>query len=241
MLRQVLKAEQMKLKHSPIWLAFIVIPIISALMGTFNYAMNIDILQSEWYSLWTQHTIFYCYLCFPALVGVYCSYSCRLEHMQNNWKSLLAEPVKLGTLYAAKFLSIIKILIATQLLVGILFFISGKVVGLTSTVPKEVFVWLLYGILSGSVIIALQLGISLKIKSFALPIAVALVGGIAGLVARANGMGLIFPYALFPIGMCANSPDTGLECGMGIFLISCLVFMVIFSFMGIRILKRCAE
>lgn len=49
------------MRHSPVWLAFLLIPIIPAFMGTFNYLNNFRVLENAWYSLWTQHTIFTCY------------------------------------------------------------------------------------------------------------------------------------------------------------------------------------
>lgn len=238
MLKRTLEAEKLKLKHSPIWLAFIIIPVISAFMGTFNYVMNTDVLTNEWYSLWTQHTLFYCSLCFPALIGVYCSYICRLEHLQNNWKSLLAEPIKVSIIYMAKFLTVMKILVANQILIGGIFFISGKIVGLGGMLPIDILLWLGYGTLAGGVIVALQLGISIVIKSFAIPVVIALIGGIIGILARANGVGLIFPYALFQVGMCANSPETGLECNVEGFLVMCVIFMIGFGMISVRRLKR---
>ena len=76
MFYNILKAEKLKLHNSPIWLAFLIIPCISAFMGTFNYVNNTSILTEQWYSLWTQHTLFYCYFCFPALIGF---------HRWNSW------------------------------------------------------------------------------------------------------------------------------------------------------------
>ena len=88
-----IKAEQIKLKRSPVWLAFFILPIISAFFGTFNYMANLELLKSKWYSLWSQHTLFLCYVFMPALIGTYCSYLWRLEHMRNNWNSFLTVPV----------------------------------------------------------------------------------------------------------------------------------------------------
>jgi len=65
MLFKTIMAEQIKLRHSPVWLAFIILPVLSAVMGTFNYLQNIGILQDQWYSLWTQHTLFLCYFFLP--------------------------------------------------------------------------------------------------------------------------------------------------------------------------------
>ena len=54
MLRLCVKAENKKLRHSVIWAACILIPIIPAIMGTFNYQQNLGILTGKWYSLWSQ-------------------------------------------------------------------------------------------------------------------------------------------------------------------------------------------
>ena len=44
--------------------AVFVMPLISASYGTFNYLQNLEILHERWYSLWTQHTLFYSMLFF---------------------------------------------------------------------------------------------------------------------------------------------------------------------------------
>lgn len=59
MLLRCIISERIKLKHSVIFPACIIIPVIPAVMGTFNYLQNISILTDEWYSLWTQATLFY--------------------------------------------------------------------------------------------------------------------------------------------------------------------------------------
>ena len=92
MIFKMLKAERMKLKRSPVWIAFIIMPIIPALLGTINYLGNIEILQSEWYSLWTQHTLFTCYFFLPIMIGVYCSYIMHQEEANRNWNNVLTLP-----------------------------------------------------------------------------------------------------------------------------------------------------
>lgn len=93
MLTRCILAERKKLRHSLILPACILIPIIPAIMGTFNYLQNLGILKSEWYSLWTQHTLFYASFFFAPLIGLYCSYLWRLEHRNNNWNSIMTAPV----------------------------------------------------------------------------------------------------------------------------------------------------
>ena len=50
MLIHCIKAENLKLKHSCIWLACLIIPCIPAVMGVFNYLQNLELLKSGWYS-----------------------------------------------------------------------------------------------------------------------------------------------------------------------------------------------
>lgn len=59
MLYDCIRAEKMKWKRAPFRLLFFLIPIFPAIIGTINYSQNIGILTEGWYSLWTQHTLFY--------------------------------------------------------------------------------------------------------------------------------------------------------------------------------------
>lgn len=238
MFLRTLKAEQMKLHKSPIWIPFFIIPCISAFMGTFNYLGNKDILTKEWYSLWTQHTIFYCYFCLPALIGVYCAYLCRLENINNNWNSILTSPVSIKSIYFSKFIIVMKMLFFTQIFEGILFYISGKFVGFTTAIPSEMLLWLLWGLCAGSAIVSIQLALSIIIKSFAVPIGLSLLGGFLGVAAIAKGVGLYFPYSLFSIGMCANNPSANMGYSTTSFMISCILFVIIFSELGIKNLEQ---
>lgn len=89
---QVLRAEAVKLRRAPIWVAYAALPLIAAVIGTFNYQQNLDVLMPGWESLWTQHTLFE--LCFflPALVGAGSSWLMRLEYAGDNWNQVLASP-----------------------------------------------------------------------------------------------------------------------------------------------------
>ena len=53
MLLRSIRAELMKCRRSPVWLAFVVLPLFPAILGTVNYLGNLEVLESQWYSLWT--------------------------------------------------------------------------------------------------------------------------------------------------------------------------------------------
>ncbi len=222
---RTLRAEQMKLRHSPVWLAFVFLPILPAIMGTFNYVQNAGILEEQWYSLWTQHTLFLCYFFLPALIGVYCSWLCRLEHLNHNWNTVMTAPVRVAYAYLAKLTMASGIVLLTQGWIGVLFVISGKLCGLDAPIPPELPEWLLCGAVGGIVLCALQLCVSLVIRSFAIPVGIALMGGIAGLAAMAKGYGVWFPYSLLCLGMRANHPGGPMQASPEQFFLNSFLFL----------------
>lgn len=231
-------AESIKLKHSPVWLVFLILPVIPAIMGTFNYIQNIGILNSQWYSLWTQHTIFTCYFFMPSIIGIYCSYLWRLEHTNHNWNAAMTAPVPIRFIYLSKLLVASLMVLLTQAWIGMLFIISGKLCGLTAPIPLQLPIWLLCGFLGTTVICALQLLISLIIRSFAVPVGIALIGGISGLAMLTKGYGIYFPYSFLTLGMHSNNPSGAMECNLSQFIISCIIYLLIFSTISILWIKK---
>lgn len=236
MLLRCLNAELQKCRRSPVWLAFLVLPIFPAILGTGNYLSNLDVLGNGWYSLWSQHTLFSSMFFLPALLGVFCSWQWRLEHTDHNWNSFLTAPVPVRDLYAAKLILAAGVSVLAQVCIGVLFLLSGKIAGLSAPIPPELLSWLLYGALGGVAVCAVQLFLSLIIRAFAPPVALALIGGIAGLLFTARGLGYAFPYSLLCLGMRANNPQMVLRPFS--FLLSVLIYGIVFVFLALWYLKR---
>lgn len=235
-LLKTIKSEQIKLKRSPVWLAFFMLPTISAFFGTVNYVANQSVLKSEWYSLWTQHSLFLCYLFMPALIGTYCSYLWRLEHMGNNWNSFLTTPVSHLSLYFGKLFQAVVMIIAGNVWIFLLYCLCGKITGLPGLPPVESIGWFVGGILGGIVICCVQLAVSMMIRSFAIPIGIGLAGGIGGLVMTNKGWGLYYPYSLYSMGMRANNPNLALNTK--IFVVSSIIYIMLFSVVSVIGLRR---
>lgn len=239
MLFKLLKTEKMKLKRSPIWLAFLILPVIPAFLGTMNYLGNIEILKSEWYSLWTQHTLFTCYFFLPILLGVYCSYIMHEEENNRNWNRVLTMPVKRSMVFVSKLLTAGRMIFFSELWIAVLFILSGKLIGMTASVPyRELITWCLLGTLGAMVMAALQLLISLYVKSFALPVGIALAGGLSGLLFLWKHMGHLWPYSLMAYGMNSNAPQELIKSGYLQFVLICIVYLVLFTAAGGRILSK---
>lgn len=237
MLLKCIRMEQLKLKHSHIWLVFLVIPLIPTFMGTGNYLNNLELLKSEWFSLWTQDSLFYANFFYGPMIGLYCAYIWRVEHLNHNWNSLMTMPVPVGNVFLSKLILAFGCTVALQLWMWVLFIISGKIVGLAGFPPLDILVWLLRGSVGGLAIAALQLLLSMVIRSFAVPIALALMGSILGLLASNGGLGLYWPYSLMLMGMNANRDENMVENLAG-FGISTAVFLVLFISLGILYLKK---
>lgn len=236
MFYQVLRAELLKGRRSPVWLAFVVMPLIPAVLGTVNYWANLGLLQSEWYSLWTQHTLFSSFFFMPALLAVYCAWLWRLETVGHNMNIFMTQPVPVWMLYLAKLVMASGAAVLVQGVTVLLFVLSGWMMGLSSPPFHDILSWAGCGALGAVVVCAVQLWLSLVVKSFAPPVAMALMGGIAGLMAIAQGWGYIFPYALLSLGMRANNPNRLLD--MSSFLWALAIDIILFASLTLFHLKR---
>ncbi|HIY09284.1 MAG TPA: ABC transporter permease [Firmicutes bacterium] len=236
MILRVLRAERIKYRRAPVWLAVVILPLFPAVLGTANYLANLEVLQQQWYSLWTQHTLFASYFFLPALLAVFCAWQWRLEYAQHNFNSLLAAPVSHWAVYLSKLLPAVGMSFLAQLVTGLLFLAGGAAAGIDAPVPPQLAEWLLCGGLGGMAVCAVQLFLSLLLPSFAIPVAIALVGGIAGLMVTAQGLGLWFPYSLLSLGMRANDPT--MELNVAVLLLSSVGYTCLFALLTVLLLKK---
>lgn len=226
-----IRAENRKLRRSAIWLVFLILPFLSAIYGTFNFVQNLGVLKLEWHYLWTQHTLFYATFFFSPLIAVYASCLWRFEHLGHNWNLIAAAPVPRFWLYFAKFVAVAKVTLLTQGWVYILFLALGKLwAKIPGWPPPEIFFWTLRGFFGALVVVALQLLVSMVIRSFALPVLIALGGGIGGMLFVSQGAGLYWPYALMILGMNANKTEDMVAGGVIPFFAACCLFGALIFF-----------
>ncbi len=236
MLLCALRAERIKRRHAPVFLAFFVLPLFPAVLGTANYLANLSVLDDTWYSLWTQHTLFASTFFLPALLGVFCAWQWHIEQAGHNLNAFLTMPVPVGTLYLSKLIPAAGMACLVQAVTGALFVLSGFLAGIREPVPPELFGWLLCGAMGGTAVCAVQLYVSLVLRSFAVPVAIALVGGIAGLMLMSRGVGMVFPYSLLCLGMRANNPN--MEIDVLQLALACAAYTLLFSILSVHRLKK---
>ena len=192
MLMKVINCERMKCKGTLIWPAFFLIPIIPTLLGAGNYLSNINILQSQWYSFWTQVSLFYSNFFFAPLIGVYCAFLWRFENFHSCRNTLLTQPLRFSTIYCSKYVMVCVITLLTQLWFTVLYLIAGKVVGLPGLPPIDILGWIFRGTIGGWVIATIQYLVASVISNFAIPVAVGLLGGTHGQHKSRNLLPLLF-------------------------------------------------
>ncbi len=237
MFLSIWRAEWLKLRHSPMWIAFFCLPLIPAFFGTVNYLGNLELLTELWESLWTQHTLFSCYFFLPLVIGIYCASLWRLEHTGYNWNLMLTAPISRTVLVLAKLANAAVLTAAVILWTIVLYVGAGLLCGFgVDTIPwKELVQWLISGIAGGMTLCAVQMFLALVIRSFAVSVGIALVGGISGLAMLSKGYTLLDPYALLCLGMKASNPNQELQV-VG-FSISCIGFFVLFVGLSIGYLN----
>lgn len=239
MLGKAICCERMKCKGTLIWPAFLFIPLIPILLGSGNYLSNLDLLQSEWYSLWTQVTLFYTTFFFAPLIGTYCAFLWRYENFNNCRNVLFSNPVPYAVIYLSKFILVCILSTLTQLWFTALFLVAGKVTGLPGLPSADIFSWILRGLTGAFVIAALQFYIAAEVRSFATPIALGLAGGVIGLMAASSSFGIYCPYSQMLLGMNANRSEDVLGQDVPLFFMICGMYLVVILLFGIwRIRKQ---
>lgn len=237
-MKRSISAEWLKLSHSRIGLVLAVLPIISLLIGCANYYSNQEVLQNGWYSLWTQVSLFYGEFFLPILIAVCCSYICRLEHLNRNWNMILSSPVSVTSVFLAKLIVVSMLMLFAQALFMGLYWFAGTLFSIPGPFPVETIGWTLRGWYATISISALQLGLSLRIRSFATPIGISLCAVFIGLGMYITKLGMFFPFSLLTIGMSVLNQDQLSDTQSLLFWSVNMIFIIIFSTMSIRRLKN---
>ena len=233
MLGKAIYCEQLKCKGTLIWPAFLIIPVIPVLLGAGNYLGNLEMLKSQWYSLWTQVSLFYAAFFFAPLIGAYCAFLWRNENFNSCRNLLFARPVSYRTIYLSKFILVCILTILTQIWFTLLFLLAGKLAGLPGCPPQDLFFWMARGTMGAFVIAALQFFLATEVRSFATPIAAGLAGGVTGLLAANTRAGIYWPYSLMLLGMNSNKSEDVLGANAALFASICTVWLVFICVLGI--------
>jgi hypothetical protein len=155
-----------------------------------------------WENLYNRNWQLMGMLLLPMGIVLATSLITQLEYRNNTWKQLFTTPQTLTTIFVAKLLVLLVMLIEFFLLFNLGIWLTGLIPGLLLGVPypPESIPWKAF--LNGNSkfffdclpILALQYGISLRIRNFLVPLGVGLGLYVASMIAVHWKYGYVIPY-----------------------------------------------
>mgnify|MGYP000935699025 CR=1 FL=1 len=206
----ILSSEWYKLWKSRFLPIIFVGPIIALLIGLTEDFFDKEIEVNKWFITILSINLVYALLFLPLITGVLAGLICRYEHQAGGWKQLLALPVTRGKVFFAKYALLMLIVLFIQLLYLGVVYLIGMQKGYTEPFPIEIF-WksILGGWVATLPLVALQLWMSIMMKSFAAPFAVNVVFTIPSILAiNSERFGPYYPWAQ-PFSMMYIGGKTG--------------------------------
>jgi hypothetical protein len=194
-----LSAELIKLKRSRAWPIVVLLPIVLVLAGAATQLADGRQPENGWDTVWLQSVGFYGL--FPLAIGIAIlgSLVWRVEHRGSNWNALMSGPTNSLRIVTAKAAVVAGLTAIMQVVLLAAVIVIGNVAfGLPGMLPGEYFAVTGLLVVATIPVAAIQSALSMFLRSFAAPIAVALVAsGIstAALMAVGNAA-LVSPYGV---------------------------------------------
>lgn len=202
-----LPAEFIKLRRSLAWVVVVVLPLALVLSAVVNTAVVGREPGDAWDTLWMRSLVFYGLFPLPVGIAILASLVWRVEHRGGNWNALMSGPTSTARVVTAKAGVTFVLAAAMQLVMFVAVVVVGKLVlGLPDLLPARYVGVSLLIALACLPAAVLQSALSMTMRSFAAPVAVALVGAGVSVVALVAGLpgAIASPYALL-----ARATQTG--------------------------------
>ncbi|WNQ11303.1 ABC transporter permease [Paenibacillus aurantius] len=209
---RLIRSEWLKIRRSVLWLLLVISPVLAGFIG-YAETRGLDRTRDfPWIEALVIMTTLHAMLFLPLLTGVYSALLCRYEHAGGGWKQLLTLPVTRTQVYLVKFVFVMGLLAATQVLFLVVLLLVGWIQGGGGTIPwEELLLSIGLGWLACLPLAALQLAVSTAWSSFAAPLAVNVIFTIPNLlVANSKDYAPFYPWAQ---PLLAMMPRSGFDFG----------------------------
>ena len=217
----ILPAELIKMKRNPVWIPFALIPLISAGIGIINFLSN-------------QGVLFLGLFFLSPLIAILASLDFRMEHLGTNWNIMLTSSSRFKVL-KDKWLTVATMSSICMIWIAFIYIVSGKIIGITGSIPKEFYLRIFASILCIIAISSFQCMLSLIIPSFAIPVGLAFLGNILGLLLTVKGFFYATPFSMLIYSM-GSTNITG-EINLPVVIITCLLYIFISFAIGLLYLN----
>lgn len=183
----LLRSEWYKLRKTKASIIWITAPLVGLGTGILTGDMIMEAETTATFNAWFFQAVYtnmsYALLFLPLITAVLASLICRYEHQANGWKQLLSLPITRGQLFVAKYSLLLFLVFVMQVMYLGAIFLAGKINGITDPFPW-IIIWksILGGWVAVFPLLALQLGLSILFKSFALPLAINVIFTLPGIL-----------------------------------------------------------
>ncbi|PRX99715.1 ABC transporter permease [Allonocardiopsis opalescens] len=192
-------AEFLKLKRSLAWTVVALLPAAMAVAGAVNTIAAGQQPEDGWHTVWLRSAVFYGLFPLATGIGILASLVWRVEHRGGNWNALMSGPVSSLRIVAAKAAVVAVLAAAMQAVLLAAVIAVGRLAFALPGMPPARYFWISLLIMLACVPVAvLQSGLSMLMRSFAGPIAVAFLGAAAAVVMLMAELpaAVLVPYAL---------------------------------------------
>ncbi|APU15649.1 MULTISPECIES: ABC transporter permease [Actinoalloteichus] len=192
-------SEFLKLKRSTSWAVVVLLPVIMVIAGSVSTLAGDGGFADGWHTLWIRSIGFYGMVILSVGIAILASLVWRVEHRNSNWNALMSGPVPTAHVVLGKLAAIAVLAAAMQLVFVATVIVLGRVAfGLPGMLPAEYYVSSVLVIVACVPVAALQSALSTFFRSFAAPVAIALVCTGACTMALLLGVDVVavLPYAL---------------------------------------------
>ena len=194
----LLAAEAIKLRRSSAWVVAVLLPLLAVITGTVNFIVNRESFEG-WISLSSQITLFYSMMFCSLGIALLASTVWRVEHRGTSWNAMRTTPHSPAAVALAKTLVILVPVLAMQGVLLALAWLAGiTVAGLGPAIPTAFVASGLLAALGALPLVAVQSLLSMLMRSFAAPVAVAFLGCVVsfGLLASQNPLIYLVPQGI---------------------------------------------
>lgn len=194
-----ISAELIKLKRSLAWPIVVLLPVVLVLAGAATQLARGTQPENGWDTVWLQSVGFYGL--FPLAIGIAIlgSLVWRVEHRGSNWNALMSGPTPSLRIVVAKTVVVAGLTTIMQVVLVLAVVAIGKLpFGLPGILPGQYLGIAALLVLATIPAAALQSALSMFLRSFAAPVALALVASgvsTAALMVLGNAA-LVSPYGL---------------------------------------------
>lgn len=230
--------DLVKLKHSKLLIILMPLPVLSAIFGCVNFYFNQEILQKEWYSLWTQFALFFGLFFFPIMIGLCASLISLMEHKKNCWAHILTTPVPYCYLALSKLTVLSMLILIQQLIFLSLYLVAGWYFKFESPIPYALFGWIIRGWLASITLGSLQLYLSTRSRSFTLPVGISLILTFIGILFYQQNIPFYYPHSLLIVGMGIISQESLSHGDFLTFIVMTVLYTALFLTLTTGYLKR---